>query len=194
MRPAVFLDRDGTMIRDVGYLSRREDLEWFPWTLDAIRLLNRAGYAVVVVTNQGGIGLGLYQEDFVRGIHEEMAAAVADSGGRVDGWYYCPHHPQATIAPLRMTCDCRKPEPAMCLRAERDLGLDLRASFVVGDKISDLGLAARIGARGALVRTGHGEAELARSRGAVPAGARVLPDLMAAAAWILGSRAGDVPA
>jgi D-glycero-D-manno-heptose 1,7-bisphosphate phosphatase len=103
MRPAVFLDRDGTMIRDVGYLSRREDLEWFPWTLDAIRLLNRAGYAVVVVTNQGGIGLGLYQEDFVRGIHEEMAAAVADSGGRVDGWYYCPHHPQATIAPLRMT-------------------------------------------------------------------------------------------
>jgi D-glycero-D-manno-heptose 1,7-bisphosphate phosphatase len=185
VRPAVFLDRDGTMIRDAGYLSHPEELEWFPWTLDAIRLLNRAGLAVVVVTNQGGIGLGLSPEDFVQQTPQRMAATAEASGARVDAWLYCPHHPQATTEALRVVCDCRKPRPGLPRRAARDLDLDLTRSFVVGDKFGDLGLAASIGGRGVLVRSGRGEGELARHGGAVPDGVHIAADLMAATAWIL---------
>lgn len=194
MRPAVFLDRDGTMIRDVGYLSRRDDVEWFPWTLDAIRLLNRAGFSVVVVTNQGGIGLGLFSDDFVRGLHMEMDDRVTASGGRVDAWKHCPHHPRATVESLRVACECRKPEPGLVQQAARELDLDLAHSFVVGDKISDVDLADRVGARGVLVRTGYGAGELARLGGRGPAGVHVAADLMAATSWILeaGSAAGGI--
>jgi D-glycero-D-manno-heptose 1,7-bisphosphate phosphatase len=184
MRPAVFLDRDGTMVRDVGYLSRLEDLHWFPYTVDAVRLLNRAGFLVFVTTNQGGIGLGFYADAFVRRTHEEMAAYITAGGGRVDGWYYCPHHPRATIEALRMTCDCRKPGPGMVRQAQQQFQIDLTRSFVVGDKASDLGLARSVGARGVLVRTGYGEVELTRMGGSAQA-ARVSTDLMEATSWIL---------
>ena len=93
MRPAVFLDRDGTMMRDVGYLSRLEDLHWFPWTMDAVRLLNRAGFLVFVTTNQGGVGLGFYAEAFVRRTHERDGGDIAAGGARVDGWYLLPASP-----------------------------------------------------------------------------------------------------
>ena len=117
MGPAVFLDRDGTMIHDPGYLRRLDDLRWYPWTIDALRLLNRAGLPVVVVTNQGGIGLELYDEGFVQAVHGHMAAVAAASGARIDGWYYCPHHPDATIPALRIDCDCRKPRPGLLRQA-----------------------------------------------------------------------------
>jgi len=185
VRPAVFLDRDGTMIRDVGYLSRRDELDWFPFTPDAIRLLGRAGFAVVVITNQGGIGLGRYPEQFVRDMHDEMAARLEAGGARVDGWYYCPHHPRATIDALRVDCECRKPAPGMALQAALDLDLDLARSFVVGDKLTDLGVAARIGGRGVLVRTGYGETTLVAAAGRVPEAAHVAADLAAATSWIL---------
>jgi D-glycero-D-manno-heptose 1,7-bisphosphate phosphatase len=188
MPPAVFLDRDGTMVRDVGYLSRLEDLHWFPYTVDAVRLLNRAGFLVFVTTNQGGIGLGFYPEAFVRQTHQEMAAFIAAGGGRVDGWYYCPHHPRATIEALRVACECRKPEPGMVRQAQQQFPIDLARSFVVGDKAGDLGLARSIGARGVLVRTGHGELELARMGEAADA-AHVSVDLMEATSWILGQAA-----
>jgi histidinol-phosphate phosphatase family protein len=185
MTPAVFLDRDGTMVRDVGYLSRLEDLHWFPWTVDAVRLLNRAGFKVFVTTNQGGIGLGYYPEDFVRRTHEEMTAVIAAGGGRVDAWYYCPHHPRATVEALRRVCDCRKPEPGMVRRAQQQFEIDLTRSFVVGDKAADVAMARSVGARGVLVRTGYGEIELARVGGTMSEASHVAGDLMAAASWIL---------
>lgn len=185
MRPAVFLDRDGTMIHDVGYLSRREDLKWFSWTLDAIRLLNRAGFAVCVTTNQGGIGLGFYEEQFVKDLHVEMGATIAAAGGRIDGWYYCPHYPTAVIERLRMDCDCRKPKPGMVRQAAAELDLDLPASYVVGDKIADVGLAKAVGAKGVLVKTGHGDAEVRRHSGVVPDAAAVSHTLAEAVSWIL---------
>ncbi len=126
-RPAVFLDRDGTMVHDVGYLSRREDLRWFPCTIDAIRLLNRAGFLVFVTTNQGGIGLGFCTEDFVREVHDEMSAFVAASGGRVDGWFFCPHHPNAIDERLQIACECRKPKPGMIQQAADRFAIDLGA-------------------------------------------------------------------
>ena len=185
MRPAVFLDRDGTMIHDVGYLSRREDVRWFAWTMDAIRLLNRAGFVVCVTTNQGGIGLGFYDEQFVQDLHREMSEVLAAGGGRVDGWYYCPHHPNAVIDGLRMECDCRKPKPGMIQRAVAEFPLDLARSYVVGDKIADVGLAGAVGAKGVLVRTGYGESEVRRFEGVVPGAAFVAPTLAEAATWIL---------
>lgn len=185
VRPAVFLDRDGTLIHDVGYLSRREDVRWFPWSIDAVRVLNRAGFLVCVTTNQGGIGLGFYTEDFVERLHEELTAQLEAAGARVDGWFYCPHHPLAVVERLRVGCDCRKPQPGMIRQAGARFDIDLAASFVVGDKSADMGMAAATGARGVLVRTGYGEAELQRFDGHVPGAAHVAPTLMEAASWIL---------
>jgi D-glycero-D-manno-heptose 1,7-bisphosphate phosphatase len=184
--PAVFLDRDGTLIHDPGYLGRFEDLRWFPWSIDAVRLLNRAGFLVLVVTNQGGVGLGLYDDEFVRRVHVEMARQFEAAGARVDGWYYCPHHPRAVAESLRLECDCRKPRPGLVRQAQADFDIDLARSFVVGDKEGDIGLAAAVGARGVLVRTGHGAREWER-RGGMPGAAFVAEELMQAAAWVLRS-------
>src|SRR5262245_15442054 len=163
MRAAVFLDRDGTMIHDADYLSRLEDLRWFPWTIDAVRALNRAGFAVCVTSNQGGVGLGKYTEAFVQHVHDQMTEALDAAGARVDGWFYCPHHPKAIIDALRIDCDCRKPKPGMVRQAQQQFDLDLARSFVVGDKLSDVELAGSVGARGILVRTGYGERVLAQA-------------------------------
>ncbi|HUF48551.1 MAG TPA: HAD family hydrolase [Vicinamibacterales bacterium] len=191
MRPAVFLDRDGTMVHDVGYLSRREDLRWFPWTIDAIRLLNRAGLAVCVTTNQGGIGLGLTTDAFVRAIHVEMGETIRLAGGLVDAWYYCPHHPRAVTDELRIACACRKPGTGMIEQAIGDLDLDVARSFVIGDKMADVGLGQAAGATSVLVRTGHGEAVVRRHGDHVPGAARVVPTLLEAVSWILNGSSGS---
>lgn len=185
MRPAIFLDRDGTMIHDVGYLSRLEDVRWFPWTIDAVRLLNRAGFLVFVLTNQGGIGLGLCSEATVHAVHAAMDTDLEAAGASVDGWYFCPHHPRAVVPALRIDCSCRKPRPGLVRAAQRAHDVDLAASFVIGDKTIDVELAAAVGARGVLVLTGYGESELTRHGGHMPGAAHVAANLMEATSWIL---------
>jgi D-glycero-D-manno-heptose 1,7-bisphosphate phosphatase len=185
VRPAVFLDRDGTMVHDVGYLSRLEDLQWFPWTIEAVRLLHRAGFLVCVTTNQSGIALGFCTDAFVRRVHEEMSAAIEAAGARIDGWFYCPHHPQAAIDALRTDCECRKPRPGLVRQAQERFDIDLSRSFVIGDKSADVGLAEAVGARGILVRTGYGESELVRHNGDMPGSVHIATDLLAAVTWIL---------
>jgi|SRR5579864_1017324 len=186
MSAAVFLDRDGVMLYDLGYLARLEDLHWYSCAIEAVRLLNRAGFLVFVLTNQGGIGLGLYSEGFVRATHDAMAKRLEAGGAHVDGWFFCPHHPRATIDDLRITCECRKPEPGMVRAAQSTHAIDLTRSFVVGDKASDMGLAERVGARGVLVRTGQGEPELARAGGTIRP-AWIAPDLAAATSWMIAA-------
>jgi len=181
----VFLDRDGTMVHDVGYLSRLEDLQWFPWTIEAVRLLHRAGFLVCVTTNQSGIALGFCTDAFVRRVHEEMSAAIEAAGARIDGWFYCPHHPQAAIDALRTDCECRKPRPGLVRQAQERFDIDLTRSFVIGDKSADVGLAEAVGARGILVRTGYGESELVRHNGDMPGSAHIATDLLEAVTWIL---------
>jgi D-glycero-D-manno-heptose 1,7-bisphosphate phosphatase len=184
-RPAVFLDRDGTMIEDVGYLSRVADVRWFPFTVEAIRLLNRAGFLVCVTTNQSGVARGYYGEDAVRALHAHMAAHLSGGEATVDAWLHCPHHPNADVPEYRVECDCRKPLPGMIRQACERFDIDLSRSFVVGDKLADLGSAAGAGARGVLVRTGYGD-EIARAHaGGVPDAAYVADDLMAAVSWVL---------
>ena len=183
-RPALFLDRDGTMIEDVGYLDRLDRIAWFPWTVDAIRALNRAGLPVVVVTNQSGIARGFFTESFVDETHRRMTADLAAGGARVDAYYYCPHHASGAVAEYARPCDCRKPGRGLVDRAARDLNLDPSRSFVVGDTWRDVELGRRIGARGILVRTGLGAAEERRPPADVNADA-IVDNLAAAASWIL---------
>jgi len=182
---AVFVDRDGTLIHEVGYLSRLQDVKWFPGTMDAIRLLNRAGYLVCVVTNQGGIGLGLCDEAFVHSVHAAMDAELSASGAKVDGWYFCPHHPHAVVESLKTPCGCRKPGRAMIDAAVREHGIDLSRSWVIGDRDVDVRLAHAVGARGVLVTTGHGARDLERFGRALPDGTLVASDLSEAVAEVL---------
>jgi histidinol-phosphate phosphatase family protein len=184
-RPAVFLDRDGTMIREVQFLRRPEDLVWLPATVEAIRLLNRAGFVVCVTTNQSGVGRGLYTEADVQVLHDLMTSTLEAAGARVDAWFYCPHHPDATVTALRQVCECRKPRPGMIRRAAERFPLDLDRSFVIGDRLTDVGLAASVGARGVLVRTGYGEHTIAEQAGAASGAALIAADLMEATAWLL---------
>jgi D-glycero-D-manno-heptose 1,7-bisphosphate phosphatase len=166
VRPAIFLDRDGTLIEERGYLNRLDLIEPFPWTSGALRRLRDAGYALVLVTNQAGVARGYFDEAFVQEAHRHLAALLADDGVVLDGYYYCPHHPEGTVAGYTRTCRCRKPGPGMVEQAAADLGLDVARSFVIGDKWLDVELAANAGARGILVRTGYG----AGAAGGAPTG------------------------
>ena len=181
----MFLDRDGTLIEDAGYLDNLDRLALFPSTVDALRVLARGGFRLVVLTNQSGVALGLFDEPFVRKTHDTLHARLEAAGARVDGWYFCPHHPAGQVPALTTTCDCRKPGPALARQAAADLGLDLERSWMVGDRWGDVGLAATAGlAGGILVRTGYGRsAELRPPENA--SAAFVADDLMDAASWIL---------
>src|SRR5438105_2955441 len=130
-RPAVFLDRDGTLIEDVGYLERLDQLALFPWTTDAVRLLNRAGFATVVITNQSGVGRGVYPEAFVGEVHAALDERLARGGARIDRYYFCPHHPSDAKGQYLRACDCRKPAPGMIRQACADLNLDPARSWMV---------------------------------------------------------------
>lgn len=154
-RPAVFLDRDGTLLEEAGYLDRLERLVFFPYSVDAVRLLNRSGFAVVIVTNQAGIARGFFDETFVRSVHAHLNTLLPPEAVP-DAYYFCPHHPDGVVEAYRVACRCRKPAPGMIEQAAADLDLDVARSFVVGDKWLDIGLANQAGARGILVRTGYG--------------------------------------
>lgn len=184
MTPAVFLDRDGTLIEDAGYLDRLERLVIFPWSIDAVRLLNRAGYTVVVVTNQAGVARGIVNEAFIGEAHRYLSDRCAAGRATIDAYYYCPHLEDAPVEQYRRRCDCRKPRPGMLRQAAQDHALDLSRSWVIGDRWLDVELAANAGAGGILVRTGYGRTE----EGRPPSGVRaeiVVDDLMAAVGWIL---------
>jgi D-glycero-D-manno-heptose 1,7-bisphosphate phosphatase len=183
-RPAVFLDRDGTLLEEAGYLDRLERLVFFPYTIDAVRLLNQAGFRVVIVTNQAGIARGIFKESFVAEAHAHVADRLAAGGAHVDGFYYCPHHPEATVEEFRRDCECRKPKPGMLTRAAADLDLALDRSFVVGDRWHDLEAGQRVGARTLLVRTGYGRTEAASPKAHVQPAA-VVDNVIEAVSWIL---------
>lgn len=183
MRPAVFLDRDGTLIEERGYLDRLELLTIFPWTADALRLLKRAGFAIVVVTNQSAVGRGMVDEAFLDQVHAELSRQLADGGAAIDAYYYCPHLADAKVERYRQACRCRKPGPGMIERACREMGLDPAASVMVGDRWLDIGCGRAAGTRTVLVRTGHGAHEEA-VQSELRADA-ILNNLMEAAGWIL---------
>ena len=178
-RPFVFLDRDGTLVRDVGYPHRIEDYELLPGVVDALGDLRDAGFGLAIVTNQSGIGRGLFTRADYDRFHGCLLDDLAASGISIEATFMCPHAPDAT-------CACRKPSAAPLLAARTRLAANLGASWVVGDHVNDLRLAANIGCRAVLVLTGHGVEERARI-GDTPVD-EVAPDLSAAVAYILARR------
>lgn len=189
MTPAVFFDRDGTLIEEAGYLDRLENLRLFPYTVDALRLVARAGFKIVIATNQSGVALGYFDEAFVHATHRELAARLEAGGAHFDAAYYCPHHPDARVEAYRAECGCRKPAPGLAHRAADEMGLDLARSWVVGDRWRDVGLAAAVGARGVLVRTGYGAKEERESPHRLD-GVPVVDNVMGAVSWILEQERG----
>lgn len=143
---AVFLDRDGTIAKNINYCSRPEDFELLPHTAEAISLLNQHGFKVIVITNQSGIARGHFTEDMLAKIHDKMKGELAKEGAWVDAIYYCPHHPDDN-------CECRKPKPKLAIQAAKDHDIELKDSLVVGDLQMDIDLGKAIGCRTILVRT-----------------------------------------
>ncbi len=179
LKRAVFLDRDGTINEESGYLFRKEDCRFIPGAIEAVSQLGQAGFLVVIVTNQSGIARGYYTEDDLEQLHLYMGGEIAAAGGRVDGWYHCPHHPDHSSDAAR--CDCRKPLPGMLRIAASELGIDLGSSWMIGDKIADIEAGKEAGCRTIHVKTGYGEAQAVSA----PKEQTVLDDLLSAAAYIL---------
>ena len=177
---AVFLDRDGTLNEDVGYLDSPQRLKLLPGAAEAVRLINQYALKAVVVTNQSGVARGHYSEEELAEIHRFLEKLLAQEGARLDGIYYCPHHPQDG-------CDCRKPSTGMIEMAGRELALDLQGFYVIGDKLTDLELARNARGKGILVLTGVGRAELEKSQKQTSPvrPAYVASDLLEAVHWIL---------
>jgi D-glycero-D-manno-heptose 1,7-bisphosphate phosphatase len=149
---AVFMDRDGTVSEEIGYMYHAGLYRPFPWAGPAIRKINESGMKAILITNQSGIGRGYFDEQTVEQVHGILKEELARHAASLDAIYICPHHPEAA-------CDCRKPNPGMLLRAEKELGIDLKSSFVIGDKYVDIESAHRVGATGILVLTGYGREE-----------------------------------
>ncbi|HIJ90733.1 MAG: D-glycero-beta-D-manno-heptose 1,7-bisphosphate 7-phosphatase [Desulfobulbaceae bacterium] len=191
MRPAVFLDRDGTINEQMGYINHISRFVMLPRAAAAIRLLNEQGIPVVVVSNQSGLARGYFPESLIGEVHAKMNEALAEAGAHVDGIYVCPHHPEAKEERFRLACDCRKPKPGLFLQAAAELDLDLGRSYVVGDRWSDLKAAAAVKATGVLVLTGYGRGDyeyIGPSQSVQPT--FVAEDLYEAVRWIVQDMAG----
>ena len=188
LRPAVFLDRDGTINEQMGYINHISRFQILPGVAAAIRKLNEARIPVVVVTNQSGLARGYFPAELLVAVHEKMAALLAEQGAHVDGIYVCPHHPEAKKEEYRLNCDCRKPKTGLLVRAAAEMYLDLAHSFVVGDRWSDLKTAEACGALPVLVLTGYGRGDaqyIGPTQEVQPAFVGV--DLAEAVQWILGA-------
>ena len=152
LRRAVFLDRDGTICEEMGYVNHVDRLQIFPFAAAAIRQLNEAEISVIVVTNQSGVARDIFPESLVHQVHKTMISELAAAGARIDAVYFCPHKTEDA-------CECRKPNPGLLERAAREQALDLAASWVVGDRYADLEMGHAAGSRGILVMTGYGRGE-----------------------------------
>jgi D-glycero-D-manno-heptose 1,7-bisphosphate phosphatase len=189
MRWAVFLDRDGVLIEDVNLLTKREQIRILPSVPEALERLRRAGFALIVVSNQTVVARGLATEEDVRTIHVCLQYLLVEAGGpSLDGWYFCPHHPNATLIAYRKVCLCRKPGTGMFLQAAKELNLDLHKSFAIGDRLTDIIAGTAAGCRTILLRTGkHLEPpiETAQALDTSTQPNYTCDDLGSAASWIL---------
>ena len=180
------MDRDGCLTEEVGYVNHVSRVRLLPRAAEAIRRLNRAGVPAVVVTNQAGIAKGYFSEEVLDAVNAEMLAQLEARDARLEGLYVCTHHPREGKAPYRSRCDCRKPRPGLLLRAAAELGLDLSASVMIGDKISDVAAGHAVGAAAVLVLSGYGRGEWEHRRSEWPREPdHVAEDLLDAVEWAL---------
>ena len=188
MKKAVFLDRDGTINKEANYLSHPGQIELISGSAEGIKLLNENGFTVVVITNQSGVARGIIEEEKLPLIKDRLCCLLEEKGAKIDGYYYCPHYPDGKIEKYALKCDCRKPEPGMLRQAAEDLDIELKGSYVVGDKACDLKLGKNVGAVAIMVRTGYGESEVENYE---PSPDYIAENLFDAAQWIIKNNLGQ---
>jgi len=159
MKRAIFIDRDGTISEEVGYINHVSRFRLFPYAARAVKRIHENGYLAIVITNQAGVARGYFSEEMVKTIHARMTDELERDGAQLDAIYYCAHHPTVGEPPYRLACDCRKPEPGLIRRAASDFQIDLGGSWMIGDRYSDIELAANAGLKSALVLSGYGRGE-----------------------------------
>ena len=188
-RPAVFFDRDGTLIADTGYLNNPSQIKLFSKTAGALKSLRKAGFYLFVVTNQSGVARGYFSEAQVKKVHQSLRRMLKVKGAKIDAFFYCPHHPQGKVKSFSKKCDCRKPSPGMVKQALKRYSVDLKKSYVVGDKLDDVLLAknAKVAA-GLLVRTGNGRKSESEFRKLRLKNSAIVSNLAQAAQWILSRK------
>ncbi len=185
-RAAVFLDRDGTINKEIGYITRPEDLVLIKGVPEAIRLLNSQGFLVIVVTNQSAVARGYMDEETLGRIHKRLSELLEMKRAVIDGFYYCPHHPNEGKNGYMAICSCRKPRPGLIQQAANELNVDLSASFMIGDTLRDLEAGIRAGVRPVLVLTGKGKSTLSELPEGMRRKVHVEADLLSACKWICG--------
>lgn len=159
LRPAIFLDRDGTVTDEVGYINHVSRAKIYPFAAEAVRMLKSTGLPVIIVTNQSGVGRGYFTEEIVGQVHRMVQDNLEAAGTTIDAYYHCPHHPSAVVEKYRQECRCRKPGTGMPEEAAEKFGIDLSRSWVVGDTYRDMKMGFAIGARTILLMTGYGRGE-----------------------------------
>ncbi len=187
---AIFLDRDGTLLVEVGYLNHPSQVVPYHFTAEALKLAGEAGFLLILITNQSGIARGYLSEAELGAIHERMQAILRESGVELDGIYYCPHHAEGTIERYTKKCACRKPGTVLGEQAAERFGIDLGASFMIGDKETDLAFGRALGVTPCLVRTGFGSFEESSRGPAGLEGARIFDNLLNTVQWISKRRIG----
>jgi D-glycero-D-manno-heptose 1,7-bisphosphate phosphatase len=185
MKPAVFVDRDGTINEQMGYINHPSRFLILPGVPEALGLLNRHNYLVIVISNQSGVARGYFPIALVHEVHDHLKAVLKEEGGIVDGIYFCPHHPQGIVPEYRRDCNCRKPKTGLIEQAQKAFDIDMAKSFVVGDRYLDMELAYRINAKGVLVKTGYGRGEIEHIFPGKRMPAYIAKDLLHAAKWIV---------
>jgi len=174
-RRAVFMDRDGTISEEIGYVNHPARYRVFPYASEAVRLLNQSNYLAILVTNQAGVARGYFTEDVIKAVHARLEKELEEGGAHLDAIFYCAHHPSIGEHPYRFNCDCRKPKPGLIRRAAEHFDIDLTKSWMIGDRYSDIELARNAGLRAAFVLSGYGLGEWEYQRGVW----KTEPDLVA---------------
>src|SRR5687768_4120951 len=157
--PAVFIDRDGTISEEVGYINHPSRFRLFPYSAQAIKVLNNSGWLAILITNQAGVARGYFSEDIILSVHDRLRSDLEVEAAKLDAVYYCAHHPTVGEPPYRLECDCRKPKTGLIDRATKDFDIDLTASWMIGDRYSDIELARNAGLHSAFVLSGYGRGE-----------------------------------
>lgn len=187
---AIFMDRDGTISEEVGYINHVSRFQLLPKTIEAIRLINQSDFKAIVITNQAGVARGYFPEELVHKVHTKMNLLLNQGGAYLDKIYYCPHHPQVGPDKYRLDCNCRKPKPGMLQKAAEEFEIDFSQSYVIGDKYTEIVVGHEVGAKSILVLTGYGLGEFELySRQWEHKPNFVAEDLLAAVNWILKQEA-----
>jgi len=191
MDKTVFLDRDGTIIEEMGYINHFSRIKPLPEAIEAIKLFRDYGFRVIVLTNQAGVARGYFSEEALLEMNEYMLRQFDQQGATIDALYYCPHHPEGKIEQYRKDCDCRKPKTGMVKQAMKDLNFKLELAWIIGDRDSDIELANNLGIGSAYVLTGYGKGEYVKEKGLFKSKPRLIfNDVLQAAQTIVNYCSG----